>query len=213
MKHIAIEGINGIGKTTQQRLLIDWAAKNGIKVLTSRLPGSPLAETTKDIRRLLDIHGPSLTPTAKLFLYLADFAEHTEKVVRGYGSQYDWLLIDRSPLSTLAYQCGMAGMSLELVELAFKAVPGAMPDFIILLDGDARQAAQRIKASEGETTKSVGGFGDMELGWYEKLRLAYKDMLGVAASHGSAVSLVNVDDKTPEEVFEPLAKFLKANYA
>ena len=77
---ITIEGIEGVGKTTQLRLLSEKLYTENIPVLVTREPGgTPLAD---DIRYfLLAEHKETLEPEAELLLMFAARLQHIKRVI------------------------------------------------------------------------------------------------------------------------------------
>jgi dTMP kinase len=108
-RFIAIEGIDGSGKTTLCRALADWLPTSGLmppgaELITTREPGgTPLGQ---ELRRLL-LHPPGGTAPcdgAELLLYVADRAQHVATVIRPALIAGHWVLTDRFSGSTVAYQ-------------------------------------------------------------------------------------------------------------
>ena len=142
---ISFEGIDGCGKSTQLRLLADWLVGKGIEVCATHEPGdTPLG---RQIRELL-LHGEAPAPTAELFLFLADRAEHVAKRIDPALAGGAWVLCDRYTDSTRAYQ--LAGRNLaqgeELEPLLQAAQMGVVPHCTIWLDLPVEQAMERMAA-------------------------------------------------------------------
>ena len=77
---IAIDGVDGTGKSTQVELLVKWLAKRGYSVEKSCEPGG--TSTGKKIRALLVSKESQMETDTELLLFLADRAEHQHKVIR-----------------------------------------------------------------------------------------------------------------------------------
>ena len=147
---ITFEGIDGCGKSTQLEMLNDYLHNRKINVVTTREPGwkSPLS----GIIRHLILDGDT-TPTQKLYLLLADRADHYEKVVcpilqGGYGMPTNAIILcDRGPDSTVAYQGFGEGILpvQTLVDNNRAATQGVMPNLTFFLDVDPETALKRAK--------------------------------------------------------------------
>jgi dTMP kinase len=162
---VAIEGGEGVGKSTQAALLA-----SAIGAVLSREPGgSPVAERIRDL--LLDRSLGTLAPRAELYLMLAARAEHLTSLVEPALGAGHHVVVDRFAGSTLAYQGYGRGLPLEEVRRACDiAAGGRWPDLSVLLDmprevSERRRAAQqaqlpgvspdRIEAEEPEFHRRV----------------------------------------------------------
>ncbi len=139
---IAIEGGEGVGKSTQAALLA-----SAIDAEVSREPGgSPIAERIRDL--LLDRSLGVLAPRAELYLMLAARAEHLCSLIEPALAAGRHVVVDRFAGSTLAYQGYGRGLPVEEVRRACDlASGGRWPDLSVLLDMP-REVAQRRRAAQ-----------------------------------------------------------------
>lgn len=139
---IAIEGGEGVGKSTQAALLA-----SAIGAELSREPGgSPIAERIRDL--LLDHSLGALAPRAELHLMLAARAEHLSTLIEPALAAGRHVVVDRFAGSTLAYQGYGRGLPIEEVRRACDlASGGRWPDLSVLLDMP-RHLAQRRRAAQ-----------------------------------------------------------------
>ncbi len=137
-RFIALEGLDGSGKTTQARLLVEslgalYTAEPGGTDLGTRLRGL-----------LLDPASPSVSGRAEVLLLLADRAQHLDEVVSPALESGRWVVTDRFTGSTLAYQGFGRGFAREdLVTLDAWATAGTTPDLVVLVDVPAEVALAR----------------------------------------------------------------------
>ncbi len=147
-KFITFEGGDGSGKTTQLSRTVDWLKSQGEDVLQTFEPGD--TALGKEIRRLLLSGEHTPVPAAELLLFLADRAQHVEKVIKPALAAGKWVVCDRYTDSTLAYQ--LAGRALEgtqtLRDMLRWAECGLSPDVTIWLDLPVADAALRMQARE-----------------------------------------------------------------
>lgn len=130
MTFMTIEGIEGCGKSTQARRLVE---RLGAKALLTAEPGG--TAVGRGIRELLLNHGGEVSPRAELLLFLADRAQHVEEVIRPALAAGKTVICDRYTDSTLAYQGYGRGLSLALVRsLCAQAAGGLTPGVTLLLD-------------------------------------------------------------------------------
>ncbi|MFT3860304.1 dTMP kinase [Micropruina sp.] len=141
---VVFEGGDGVGKSTQTRLLADWARAQGLAARVTFEPGDTAAGQL--IRRIvLDPATGELDPRAEALLYAADKAHHLFQVVRPALARGELVICDRYVDSMLAYQG--AGRVLDLTEvagIAGWATDGLVPDLTVLLDLEPERAVGTI---------------------------------------------------------------------
>ena len=141
---VVFEGGDGVGKSTQARLLADWASEQGLAARVTFEPGATAAG--KLIRAIvLDPATGDLDPRAEALLYAADKAHHLYEVVRPALARGELVICDRYVDSMLAYQG--AGRVLDLDEvagIARWATDGLVPELTVLLDLEPEAAVGAI---------------------------------------------------------------------
>jgi len=165
---ITLEGIEGVGKTTNLDHIESYLVNKGITLRVTREPGgTALGEAIRDL--LLGHQHEGMSAAAELLLMFAARAEHLDKVIRPALERGDWVLCDRFTDATYAYQGGGRGVAVDQISILEQWVQhGLQPDLTILLDlpvetGIAR-AGQRSAPDrfENETAR-----------FFEKVRNAY----------------------------------------
>jgi len=145
---VTFEGVDGCGKSTQQKLTAEWLRNRGMEVRTTFEPGdTPLGA---EIRKLLlsGVHQP--VAAAELLLFLADRAQHVHEVIRPALDAGDWVLCDRYTDSTRAYQ--LAGRNLDAAsveQLLDFAELGVHPALTVWLDLPVQTSLERIRSRAG----------------------------------------------------------------
>jgi len=154
---LALEGIDGSGKTTQARAL---AATLGAR-LTHEPGATALGAALR--RLLLSPEAPPLTLRAEALLMAADRAEHVDLVVAPALAAGEWVVSDRFSGSTLAYQGYGRGLdTAELAQLVAWATSGLAPDLSILVDVPVDVAQSRRAASKPDRLERLGpAFADL----------------------------------------------------
>ncbi len=138
---IALEGIDGSGKTTQARLL---AAASGAR-LTFEPGATPAGALLR--RLLLDPTLPPLGPLAEALVVSADRARHVAEVLRPALASGEWVVTDRYLASTLAYQGAGRGVPRALLDqLAEAATGGLAADLVVVVDLPVPEARARLAA-------------------------------------------------------------------
>ena len=148
---IALEGIDGCGKSTQAALLADH--------LDARLTFEPGATELGGALRqlLLNPALPDVVPTAEALLMAADRAQHTAEVVEPLLSEGISVVTDRFTASTLAYQ-GF-GRRLDLAALRALnqwATGGVSPDLNVLIDVPLDVARSRMEPARADRLEELG---------------------------------------------------------
>ena len=150
---IAFEGGEGVGKTTQARLVAIWLREQGYDVVTTHEPGA--TKIGMRLRALLlDTAHAGMSPHCEALLYAADRAEHVAKVIDPALERGAVVITDRYIDSSLAYQgAGRGQATADIARLNSWATDGRAPDLTILLDmapeaGLSRRArsADRLEA-------------------------------------------------------------------
>lgn len=146
---ISFEGGEGVGKSTQSRLLGDWLADlTGREVVLTFEPGG--TALGKELRAAV-MHGQDMGPRAEALIYAADRAHHVETVVRPALDRGAVVITDRYLDSSVAYQSGGRDLPGHEVEhLSLWAAKGLRPDITILLDLEPRAAAARRAGADGK---------------------------------------------------------------
>jgi dTMP kinase len=139
---IALEGIDGTGKTTQCPLLCTWLENQGVKVVHCTDPGGTSAGD--QIRSLLLGHRGEMNMLCESLLFMASKAELVSQVIRPALKRKHAVVTDRYLLSTIAYQGYAGGIDVEeLWNLGRFATGGLEPDLYIILDMPVKVALTR----------------------------------------------------------------------
>lgn len=135
---IALEGIDGCGKSTQARRLADRLGA----VLTFEPGATGLGAALRWL--LLEAEHAPVSGRAEALLMAADRAQHVAEVVAPALDAGNWVVTDRYAGSTLAYQGYGRGLELAgLDRLVQWATAGLLPDLTVLIDVPMAVAAAR----------------------------------------------------------------------
>lgn len=156
-RFISLEGGEGVGKSTQLRLLADSLRGRGDVVVTTREPGgTPGAEAIRAM--LLDPSGHGWGPRAEALLFAAARADHVDRLIRPALDRGEWVLTDRYLDSTRAYQGGGSGLNdADLLTLHRIGSEGLLPDRTVLLELDPAVAALRLTERDRGINDRIGG--------------------------------------------------------
>jgi dTMP kinase len=203
-RFVTLEGIEGVGKTTQVARLSRALALRGVAHVVTREPGgTPLAESIRQV--VLTAGDETLPPTAELLLMFAARAVHLSNHIEPNLRVGRWVICDRFTDATYAYQGGGRQLSAEPIRELESMVQGARrPDLTILLDAPVEAAMARA------ATRNAGAAADRferERGeFFERVRNVY---LTRAAAEPNRIALVDAT-QTVEAVSSCILAELKA---
>jgi dTMP kinase len=152
-RYLALEGIEGAGKSTVATLIAERLSAGGIDVLRVREPGD--TPTGERIRSILLEPGGEVAPWTEAMLFAAARAQLAAAVVGPALRAGRWVVSDRSVYSSLAYQGGGRELGVADVRAVNAAgLGGVWPHFVVLL---------RVPVAEGLRRQSdpdrIGGAG------------------------------------------------------
>ena len=153
---ITFEGIDGCGKSTQAKLLIEKLNSMNIETTFVREPGG--TKISEEIRAvLLDTRDEEMSSRTEALLMCASRAQLTKNVIIPELESGKWVIADRYSDSTLAYQGGGRGLDLDwLVKLNNFATFDVGPDFTFYIDVDAETGYQRRIDMSSDRIESAG---------------------------------------------------------
>ena len=172
-RFLVLEGVEGVGKSTQVALLDRWLGERGLPRVVAREPGG--TGVGEAIRSVL-LHRDELTipPESELFLLLAARAAFVQEIVRPALARGEWVVADRFEFSTFAYQGVGRGLDLEAVRGANRfATGGLQPDLVVVLDLPASVGAARQGASPGRNADRIEREG---VAFLERVREGYRTL-------------------------------------
>ena len=153
---ISFEGIDGCGKSTQVKLLLDRLSIEGYATKLVREPGG--TDISEKIRKiLLNKDHNNMSSRAEALLMTASRAQLTKEEIIPALKDGVCVIADRFKDSTLAYQGGGRGLDHDLlVGLNDFATYDIDPDLTIFLDINAKNAFSRSKSQNADRIESVG---------------------------------------------------------
>lgn len=168
---ITIEGIEGVGKSTNIEFIKQYLEGAGVEYVVTREPGGTLlAERIREL--LLEINKEPLNELSELLLVFAARAQHIERLIKPALASGKWVVCDRFTDATFAYQGGGRGLDISVIEELQSMVQGSLrPDLTIILDLDPKTGMARV-AKRG----ALDRFEQEELDFFGKVRQTYLDI-------------------------------------
>ena len=147
-KFITFEGIDGCGKSTQARLLLDYMNNSGVETILVREPGGTnISESIREI--LLHSTSSQMGDRTESLLMTASRAQLTQEVIIPNMDQGKFVIADRYSDSTLAYQGGGRNLDIEwLIELNNYATFTLLPDITFFVDIRSEEALRRLDSNK-----------------------------------------------------------------
>jgi dTMP kinase len=206
---IVLEGPEGVGKSTQHRLLADHLAAHGHEVVALREPGgTPVGDV---IRRLLLDPASDIVPGAEALLYMASRAQLVESAIVPALGRGATVLLDRFFLATYAYQGAGRGIPAEaLAAVNGMATGGLVPDLTLLLTLPVKEGLARAARRGGHDRMER-----VEIAFHERVADAFATFAQPTwqAGHPECGPIVLVDASgTETEVLERLLGTLRSRW-
>lgn len=190
---IAIEGIDGAGKTTIANFLAEELRKMGYDVVVFKEPSN--SEYGKKIK----FADKRLSLEEELDLFLKDRIEDVKNNITPALKDGKIVIMDRYYYSNAAYQSARGGLNaLDILKMNEKIAP--KPDLVLLLDLDVEVALKRL-----ESRGKLSIFEDKE--YLEKVR---KVFLEIADERTVVVDASKPLDVLKKEVLKMVKSFLQA---
>jgi len=201
-KFITLEGIEGVGKTSNLRFIKDTLEAEGHDCVVTREPGG--TNLGESLRSLLLSHSEeNMSPDAELLMMFAARAEHLEKVIRPALAKGKTVLCDRFTEATYAYQGGGRQLDVDKIAELEEWVQGSLrPDLTVILDAPveigraragSRSAPDRIEQEQDD--------------FFQRVRQAYIDM---ADHYPHRICLIDASvgiDQVQQQVQEKLIEY------
>ncbi len=137
---IAVEGIDGVGKTSVSAMLAQWCGERGLACTFSKEPtgchwGQLLRKSASTGR---------LSLADELDLFYKDRADHVAHSIGPTLAEGGIVILDRYYWSTAAYQGARGADPIEVIEYNEMHFP--VPDLVLLLDADVGIGLDRVRA-------------------------------------------------------------------
>ena len=168
---ITMEGIEGVGKSTNIGTITEYLDTKGIEYIVTREPGGTrLAEKIREL--LLEDEVEPVTELTELLLVFAARAQHVETLIKPALMAGKWVISDRFTDATFAYQGGGRGVDRGTIKQLQSMVQDELtPDLTIILDLDPQTGMQRAM-KRGKLDR----FEREELEFFARVRQTYLDI-------------------------------------
>ncbi len=181
---ITFEGIEGVGKSTQVKMLAEALIRNGVPVCLTREPGgTPAGEAIREI--LLHRNATPIDDNTELLLIFSARAQNLAQVVRPALAQGNVVISDRFTDATYAYQAGGRRIPHERIARLEQWVQhGLRPDLTLLLDAPVTVSRERTHGRGNAADR----FEQEHTDFFERVRSEY---LRLAKQEPARIELVD----------------------
>jgi dTMP kinase len=194
---ITIEGLDGAGKTTLARGLLDALGARGIAVELLREPGGVAA--AERIRTLVKDPQQHVAPRAEALLYAAARAQLVEEALEPTLAAGHWVLLDRFVDSSLAYQGAGRALGIGPVRAINAFATGDLtPDRTLLLRIDPALGRAR-QDGRGEAPDRLEREADV---FFARIAAAYDEL---AAAEPQRIRTLDASADAPAVLAQALA--------
>ena len=193
-KFITLEGIEGVGKTTNREYIQRQLEQTATPCVVTREPGgTPLGEALREM--LLQHKHEGMSPDAELLMMFAARAEHLNKVILPALEAGSNVLCDRFTEATYAYQGGGRGINAQKIAELETWVQGELrPDLTIILDAPVATGRERAgqRSAPDRIEKEQNDFFERVRARYLELADHYPERIAVV---DAGVTLEKVQDQ------------------
>lgn len=186
-KLVAIEGVEGAGKSTLILALVEALRYINVDIITTREPGG--TELGLSIRNIILHRSDSdIDALTEVLLFAADRAQHTKSVILPALSSGKLIICDRYIHSTLAYQGYGRGLPISTLQtLNNIATNGIEPNLVILLDLDPTISLKRSQNRLRETANKDAWnyFEQLNIEFHKRVRSGFLQMAKASTENSS----------------------------
>jgi dTMP kinase len=182
-KFISFEGIDGCGKSTQVKMLVNAMNNTESNTILVREPGGTII--SEEIRQiLLHRHISNISDRTEALLMTGSRAQLTYEVIMPKLINGQNVIADRFYDSTLAYQGGGRNLDLDwLIKLNHFATYDLEPNVTFLIDILPEEASKR-KSKEGDRIERAGiEMQTLVRDTYLELSIRFKERIVVIDGH------------------------------
>lgn len=203
---ITIEGIEGAGKSTNAKLVLDYFNDLHVPTLHTREPGGTLiAEKIRDIILEKNLNEP-ITKQAELLLLFAARSQHLVNLIIPALNSGKVVICERFTDASFAYQGAGRGVDLKHIKYLENFVQQDFrPDLTLLFDVEVQTGLERVKKRG-----ALDRIEQEKIDFFTKVRNMYLEL----ASYNSIYRIINANNNSAivkQQLIEILDQYLNDN--
>jgi dTMP kinase len=198
---ISLDGLDGTGKSTQCRLLVEWLTAQKVPVTACTDPGG--TALGQELRKLL-LFGREhrIATTTEAMLFMASRAQLVEEVIRPALDRGEVVVSDRFLLANVVYQGHAGGLRPEDLWAVGRIVTGGTePDLTIVFDLQPEIAVAR-RNREADRMEERGA------DYYARVRTGFSYEAGIRPDKYRLIDANRDVDAIQREVRREVARLL-----
>jgi dTMP kinase len=201
-RFVTMEGIEGVGKSTQVARLSEALDSLGIPHVVTREPGgTPLAESIREV--VLTAREEPLPPTAELLLMFAARAVHLANHVEPNLRAGRWVICDRFTDATYAYQGGGRQLRMDTIGALESMVQGTLrPHLTLLLDAPVEHALARARRRNAGSPEDR--FERERSEFFERVRSVYRTRAAAEPDRVAVIDATRSIDEVGASILQQL---------
>lgn len=166
---VSFEGCEGVGKSTQLRLLKEYLEKTGQDAVYVREPGS--TEISEQIRAvILDTKNTAMTDMTEALLYAASRAQLVREVIKPALEEGKLVICDRYVDSSVAYQGYGREMGADVIkQVNAPAIDGCLPDLTVFIDLSPENSWRKYRTEDRLEQESNEFFNKVYSGFLSEI--------------------------------------------
>lgn len=202
-RFLTIEGVEGVGKTTNIQFITAKLEHAGIDFIVTREPGgTAVAELIRKI--LLTSHEEAVCEMTELLLIFAARAQHIHHVIKPALARGQWVVCDRFTDATYAYQGGGRGLNTTVISQLETLVQGSLrPDMTLILD-----LAPEIGLERARQRGALDRFEQEQVAFFNRVRDTYLARAKADPGRCAIVNAAATLDQVQIAIMQHLEKLL-----
>jgi dTMP kinase len=199
---VSLDGLDGTGKSTQCRLLVEWLTAQKVPVTACTDPGG--TALGQELRKIL-LYGREhrIAPMTEAMLFMASRAQLVDEVIRPALERGEVVVSDRFLLANVVYQGWAGGLSIDDLWAVGRFVTGGLePDLTLVfeLPADVAKARRNREADRME---------DRGTEYYEAVIRGFTAEAGVRPDKYRLIDATPDAETVQREVRHEVARLLK----
>ena len=164
---VSFEGCEGVGKSTQLKLLKTYLDGTGQDAVYVREPGS--TDISEQIRRvILNPQNTAMTDVTEAYLYASSRAQLVREVIKPALEAGKLVICDRYVDSSVAYQGYGRGLGADKIwQINANAIDGCLPDITIFLDLKPSESWRTFRVPDDRLEQESNEFFDKDYNGFD----------------------------------------------
>ncbi len=200
---VTLEGPDGSGKTTQEKLLTEYLQARGLSVVCTREPGG--TEIGEQIREVIfSKKSDAIRDETEVLLFSAARAQIVGQLIRPALDAGKIVLCDRYADSTLAYQGYGLGLDLGALRAITRfATGGLVPDLTFYIDVPVEDGLARKRGGD------VNRLDEKDVAYHQRVRAGYLEMARQEPGRWVVIDGTQPREQVQQQIRERLERELK----